>query len=170
MAAEPAAAGRAVDITTLFRGHYAELARLAVMLVGDRPTAEDVVQDVFARLHARRDQPGPAGDRAGLRADVRAQARPGPGGKSLTVVLLTGRAVGTLTPRLRDLRVLEVPLTGGPPRLLYRGAVDGPADVFLGADASGRYLLLCWKRNGWIDHGWLRPLPPQGGAAFAEAW
>jgi len=54
--------GPAADITTLFRCHYAELVRLAVMLVGDRPTAEDVVQDVFARLHARRDRPGPIGD------------------------------------------------------------------------------------------------------------
>jgi len=62
MAGEPAAAGPAVDITTLFRRHYAELVRLAVMLVGDRPTAEDVVQDVFARLHTRRDRPGPSGD------------------------------------------------------------------------------------------------------------
>jgi RNA polymerase sigma factor (sigma-70 family) len=51
-----------VDITVLFRQHYAELVRLAVMLLGDRPAAEDVVQDVFARLHARRDRPGPRGD------------------------------------------------------------------------------------------------------------
>src|SRR5689334_113240 len=61
-AGEPAVGGPAADITTLFRCHYAELVRLAVMLVGDRPTAEDVVQDVFARLHARRDRPGPIGD------------------------------------------------------------------------------------------------------------
>jgi len=54
--------GLPVDITALFRRHYAELVRVAVMLVGDRPTAEDVVQDVFARLHARRDRPGPRGD------------------------------------------------------------------------------------------------------------
>ncbi len=55
-AGEFAAGGPAVDITVLFRRHYPELVRLAVMLVGDRPTAEDVVQDVFARLHARRDR------------------------------------------------------------------------------------------------------------------
>ena len=54
--------GPPVDVTALFRRHYAELVRVAVMLVGDRPTAEDVVQDVFARLHARRDRPGPRGD------------------------------------------------------------------------------------------------------------
>ena len=39
MAGELGAAGPAVDITMLFRRHYAELVRLAVMLVGDRPTA-----------------------------------------------------------------------------------------------------------------------------------
>ena len=51
-----------MDITAIFRQHDPELVRLAVMLVGDRPTAEDVVQDVFATLHARRDRPGPRGD------------------------------------------------------------------------------------------------------------
>jgi hypothetical protein len=53
---------------------------------------------------------------------------------------------------------------------LYRGAVHGNASVFLGDDASRRHLLLAWERNGWIDHGRLRLLPPQGGAAFADAW
>ncbi len=37
----------------LFRDHHAELVRLAVLMVGDLPTAEDVVQDVYARLHSR---------------------------------------------------------------------------------------------------------------------
>jgi hypothetical protein len=98
------------------------------------------------------------------------QALPGPGGKSLTVVVLTGRPVGTVSPTRPDLRVIQVPLAGGRPRLLYRGAVDGYPDVFLSSDATGRYLLLAWKRHGWIDHGRLRPLPPQGGAAFTDAW
>jgi hypothetical protein len=48
--------------------------------------------------------------------------------------------------------------------------VDGNAHVSLGSDATGRYLILAWARNGWIDHGRLRPLPPQGGVAFAETW
>ena len=43
--------------------HHAELVRLALLLVGDQPTAEDVVQDVFARLHARGAQ-RPYGDDA----------------------------------------------------------------------------------------------------------
>jgi RNA polymerase sigma-70 factor (sigma-E family) len=42
------------DLSVLFMRRHAELVRLALLLVGDQPTAEDVVQDVFARLHARR--------------------------------------------------------------------------------------------------------------------
>jgi RNA polymerase sigma-70 factor (sigma-E family) len=40
-----------LDLDGLFRQHQADLVRLAVLLVRDQPTAEDVVQDVFARLH-----------------------------------------------------------------------------------------------------------------------
>ena len=47
----PAAA--AGTVATLFREHHAELVRLAVLMVGDLPTAEDVVQDVYASLHKR---------------------------------------------------------------------------------------------------------------------
>jgi len=36
--------------------HQLEIVRLATLLVGDRPTAEDVVQDVFTRLHAHWDR------------------------------------------------------------------------------------------------------------------
>jgi RNA polymerase sigma-70 factor (sigma-E family) len=37
----------------LFRDHHGELVRLALLMVGDLPTAEDVVQDVYASLHRR---------------------------------------------------------------------------------------------------------------------
>jgi RNA polymerase sigma-70 factor (sigma-E family) len=40
-------------VADLFRDHHGELVRLAVLLVGDLPTAEDVVQDVYASLHSR---------------------------------------------------------------------------------------------------------------------
>ena len=40
-------------VTALFREHHAELVRLAVLMTGDRGSAEDIVQDVFARLCAR---------------------------------------------------------------------------------------------------------------------
>ena len=43
----------AAELPELFRRHHAELLRLAVLIVRDQPTAEDVVQDVFTRLHAR---------------------------------------------------------------------------------------------------------------------
>lgn len=38
-------------LTDLFREHHLELVRLALMMVGDLATAEDVVQDAFERLH-----------------------------------------------------------------------------------------------------------------------
>jgi RNA polymerase sigma-70 factor (sigma-E family) len=38
-------------LADLYRTHGVGLVRLALLLVGDRGTAEDVVQDVFARLH-----------------------------------------------------------------------------------------------------------------------
>lgn len=37
----------------MFRQHHGDLVRLALLLVGDRASAEDVVQDVFTRLCAR---------------------------------------------------------------------------------------------------------------------
>ena len=50
-AALPLGADEAV--TELFRAHYAGLVRVAVLLVDDDATAEDVVQDAYARLHRR---------------------------------------------------------------------------------------------------------------------
>jgi RNA polymerase sigma-70 factor (sigma-E family) len=47
---DPAAVG---TIATLFRDHHGELVRLALLMVGDLPTAEDVVQDVYTSLHQR---------------------------------------------------------------------------------------------------------------------
>jgi len=52
----------APNVTALFRERHGELVHLASLLLGSRAAAEDVVQDVFARLYAR-DQL-PAGDRA----------------------------------------------------------------------------------------------------------
>jgi RNA polymerase sigma-70 factor (sigma-E family) len=44
-------------VAQLFRDHHGELVRLAVLMVGDVATAEDVVQDVYASLHGRGRQP-----------------------------------------------------------------------------------------------------------------
>lgn len=41
------------DLGEVFRLHRADLVRLAAFIVGDRGTGEDVVQDVFARVHQR---------------------------------------------------------------------------------------------------------------------
>ncbi len=38
-------------VTDLFREHHLELVRLALVMVGDLETAEDVVQDAFERLY-----------------------------------------------------------------------------------------------------------------------
>jgi RNA polymerase sigma-70 factor (sigma-E family) len=43
--------GAAAAVTDLFRDHHLELVRLALVMVGDLATAEDVVQDAFERLH-----------------------------------------------------------------------------------------------------------------------
>jgi RNA polymerase sigma factor (sigma-70 family) len=47
------AADPARYVTELFRAHHLELVRLAVLIVGDLATAEDVVQDAFEQLHRR---------------------------------------------------------------------------------------------------------------------
>ncbi|MFI6604514.1 SigE family RNA polymerase sigma factor [Nonomuraea sp. NPDC050536] len=43
-----------VDVATIFAEHHVGLVRLALLMVGDQATAEDVVQDAFARTHAGR--------------------------------------------------------------------------------------------------------------------
>jgi len=51
--AAPDVRGQAPDeaVTVMYLAHYAVLVRLAVMLVGDVATAEDVVQDSFIAMH-----------------------------------------------------------------------------------------------------------------------
>jgi RNA polymerase sigma-70 factor (sigma-E family) len=64
VASDPGAAAVAVEadqsvavlaqtVTDLFREHHLELVHLAVVMVGDLAMAEDIVQDVFERLHRR---------------------------------------------------------------------------------------------------------------------
>jgi RNA polymerase sigma-70 factor (sigma-E family) len=58
-------------VTELFREHHLELVRLALVMVGDLATAEDVVQDAFERLHRRwADQSGPDNSLAYVRSSV----------------------------------------------------------------------------------------------------
>ena len=57
-------------VTALFRAHHAELVRLAALMTGDRGSAEDIVQDVFARLCARNLLPELPGALAYVRAAV----------------------------------------------------------------------------------------------------
>jgi RNA polymerase sigma-70 factor (sigma-E family) len=62
--------GAEYGVTALFRAHHAELVRLAVLMTGDRASAEDIVQDVFARLCARDQLPDPGNALAYVRAAV----------------------------------------------------------------------------------------------------
>ena len=57
-------------MTALFRDHHAELVRLAVLMTGDQESAEDIVQDVFARLCTRDYLPEAGGALAYVRAAV----------------------------------------------------------------------------------------------------
>ena len=41
------------DLPALFHAHYRKLLALAVLVTDDRATAEDLVQEAFARLHGR---------------------------------------------------------------------------------------------------------------------
>ena len=41
------------DLGEVFQEHRAELVRLAAFILGDKDSGEDVVQDVFARMHQR---------------------------------------------------------------------------------------------------------------------
>ncbi|MEV0619528.1 SigE family RNA polymerase sigma factor [Nonomuraea sp. NPDC050404] len=43
-----------IDVASIFAEHHVGLVRLALIMVGDQATAEDVVQDAFARTHAGR--------------------------------------------------------------------------------------------------------------------
>ena len=54
--ADPVRADPAAAVTTLYAEHALGLTRLALIMVGDRPTAEDIVQDAFFGLHRRWDK------------------------------------------------------------------------------------------------------------------
>ena len=46
----------AESLAEVFRCHRSELVRLGAFILGDRPAAEDVVQDVFLRMHRHGDR------------------------------------------------------------------------------------------------------------------
>jgi RNA polymerase sigma-70 factor (sigma-E family) len=86
---DPGGAGAAAAVTGLYQSHAVGLIRLAVVMLGDRPAAEDVVQDAFAGLYrrwAKLADPGKAlaylrsstmnGCRNELRRRIRARRRP----------------------------------------------------------------------------------------------
>jgi RNA polymerase sigma-70 factor (sigma-E family) len=125
----PAASGQLVD--ELYRGHALRLTRMALLLVGDRPSAEDVVQEAFLGLFrglGRLNDPGRAvaylrisalnGCRSVLRARKRSRLREAasdyPAVWSAESAALAGeerrevlRAVAQLPRRQREVLVLR---------------------------------------------------------------
>ena len=88
---DQARADAAQAVTALYETHAVGLIRLAVVMLGDRAAAEDVVQEAFCGLYRRwgqLDEPGKAqsyvrtatlnGCRSQLRQRIRAQRRGGP--------------------------------------------------------------------------------------------
>ncbi|MEU8356323.1 sigma-70 family RNA polymerase sigma factor [Nonomuraea sp. NPDC048882] len=51
---QDARTARQVDVAAIFAEQHVGLVRLALIMVGDQATAEDVVQEAFARTHAGR--------------------------------------------------------------------------------------------------------------------
>lgn len=51
---QAALARQRVEVASIFADHHVGLVRLALIMVGDQATAEDVVQEAFARTHAGR--------------------------------------------------------------------------------------------------------------------
>ncbi len=80
----PAGAGAADGVTALYEAHAFGLVRLAVIMLGDRPGAEDVVQDAFFGLYRNWDRLADPGNALtyvrssvlnGCRAALRQQTR-----------------------------------------------------------------------------------------------
>lgn len=59
-----------IDLDALFRNHATALLRLAVVLTGDRPLAEELVQEAFVRLHRSGTTPAIGAELAYLRRTV----------------------------------------------------------------------------------------------------
>ena len=110
------------SVTALFREHHAELVRLAVLMTGDRASAEDIVQDVFARLCARDQLPDSGGAVAYVRAAVlngcrsalrrRAVARRFGGARDATAAHVTQRSAESEALLAEDRREVVAALAG----------------------------------------------------------
>jgi RNA polymerase sigma-70 factor (ECF subfamily) len=68
MALRPPPGG--LDLDALYRAHATPLLRLAVVLTGDRPLAEELVQEAFVRLQRSGAAPTPGTELAYLRRTV----------------------------------------------------------------------------------------------------
>jgi DNA-directed RNA polymerase specialized sigma24 family protein len=82
-------------VSALYQQHWVGLLRLAVLMVDDRPAAEDVVQEAFAELYRRWPLRGPDAALAYLRTAVVNRSRSG---------ATSSRGLAALTERLKELR------------------------------------------------------------------
>ena len=111
--AEPVAAPtRAELVEVLFRRHYAELLRLAVVMLGSREAAEDAVQEAFVAVHRNwRSLRDPEAAEAYLRSAV--------------------------LNRCRSWMRRQVTLRAPRPLMLVRDQQESPEDTTVGRDEVG---------------------------------
>jgi hypothetical protein len=154
-------------VATLFRDHHGELVRLALLMVGDLPTAEDVVQDGYRDTQVRSLRVETGGgrlDRSALlltqsaRYPIIADAVAGPDPSELNLVVLSGQADadGSWSKVAVD-RVSAVngSLLGVGYHAAARGGEGQPDAVGISPDPSGRYLLFSYLGAGGLYTGWL---------------
>ena len=154
-------------MSDLFRAHALGLIRVAVLLVGDQPSAEDVVQDAFIGLYRAlpriRDQakaPGQSVGSLSVTANGRTIAYAASPNK------ITGPGSGqTLAPRTIRLLLTDAPPGSAAQR--SRAAVTmsrvAPGEIFNSAAIApdGRTLYFCTQRN---------PSQPSGGAMVLRGY
>ena len=174
--ARPGAPDSARSVTELFTEHHLGLVRLAVLMVGDLATAEDVVQDAFEQLHHRwrslrqlLDTDAPGDNLADSRMIVSRKAVSGtiqsalitPDGRE--VLMSTFRYVSSGGHRGTVIvQIVEVSAVGGPVRVLRTQAARyipvtqyelSDTSQVLSLDPSGRYALVQGFQFGWLDLG-----------------
>jgi len=113
-------------VGTLYRAHALRLVRVAVLLVGDQPSAEDVVQDAFMGLY--RGLPG-------LRDRDKALS---PDGRSL----YTCQQILSATTGLGGITYATGSVASQRQRVIARWSRLAAPVCAAGLDSSGRYLLI----------------------------
>ena len=133
-------------VTALYRAHALGLIRLAVVMLGDRPAAEDAVQEAFCGLYRRWHSLADPGQGAELRAVQRDQRLPNalsPDGQRLALAVQPRKG-----PARTDLEV--VTLSTGSTRVWAANGIfrsGGTDSRGLSWTADGRELAFEWQAN-----------------------